>query len=99
MKQSTLPCSVQRRRLLRGAAALAVAPSLSASAAPGEMPNIPALAAYLDGRTLKWQRVRLELPRLADNGLAVPMKVSVDGPFTPAQAVRSVRLFSEKNPV
>ncbi len=45
------------------------------------------------------QRLRLDLPRLADNGFAVPMRIAVDGPFAPGPFVRSIRLFSETNPV
>jgi sulfur-oxidizing protein SoxY len=43
--------------------------------------------------------VRLDLPRLADNGQAVPMKIAVDGPFAPGPYVRAIHLFSQKNPV
>jgi sulfur-oxidizing protein SoxY len=44
-------------------------------------------------------RVRLDLPRLADNGLAVPMRITVAGPFAPGPHVRAIRLFAEANPV
>ena len=41
----------------------------------------------------------LELPALADNGLAVPMKLAMSGPFAPGPTVQAIHLFSEKNPV
>ena len=44
-------------------------------------------------------RVQLELPLLADNGNAVPLKVSVDSPMTADDYVKSIHLFSERNPV
>ncbi len=43
--------------------------------------------------------MRLTLPRLADNGFAVPMKLAVDGPFASGAHVRAIHLFSETNPV
>jgi sulfur-oxidizing protein SoxY len=91
--------SLQRRRVLRAAGAFAVIAGRPARAADGAFPAIPAMAAYLAGRVPSRERVRLELPRLADNGLAVPMRIVVTGPFSPGPHVRAIRLFSEVNPV
>ncbi|HEY5307063.1 MAG TPA: thiosulfate oxidation carrier protein SoxY, partial [Casimicrobiaceae bacterium] len=91
-----------RRRALQAAGALALGACLPARAADGALPALPAIpvmAAYLAGRTPRRERVRLELPRLADNGLAVPMRCVVSGPFAPGPFVRTIRLFSEINPV
>lgn len=87
-----------RRRLLQSATALALVPWVPARAAD-DIPQTPALTAFLAGRKLRLARVRLTLPQLADNGQTVPMKVSVDGPFTPAARVTAINLFSESNPV
>jgi len=57
------------------------------------------MTAFLAGRKPRLARVRLTLPQLADNGQTVPMKVAVDGPFTPATRVTVINLFSESNPV
>jgi len=91
--------SFTRRRLLQGAGALAVVGCIPARAADGALPAIPAMDAYLAGRVPRRERVRLDLPRLADNGLAVPMRIVVAGPFAPGPYVRAIRLFSEINPV
>ena len=88
-----------RRRWLRSGAALVLLPWLPAHAAAEELPQIPAMTAFLAGRKPVSERVRLTLPQLADNGQTVPMKVSVDGPFTPATRVTAINLFSEANPV
>ena len=88
-----------RRRFLQGAALVALAPVLPRPAHAVELPSIPALASFLAGRTPRVERLHLELPRLADNGLVVPMRIRVDGPFAPGPHVRAVRLFSEANPV
>jgi len=100
-----------RRRTLAGALVLAVAslaPRTSraanalGSAGPTSLPALPQIAeldAALAGATPRFERITLELPRLADNGNAVPMKVAVAGPFAAGAHVASISLFSEKNPV
>jgi sulfur-oxidizing protein SoxY len=85
--------------VLRGAGALAVIACVPARAAEGELPAIPALRAFIGRRTPRIERVRLELPRIADNGLSVPMRVAVSGPFAPGPFVRKIALFAEVNPV
>jgi sulfur-oxidizing protein SoxY len=90
--------TLARRRLLQGTAALALAQALP-SVAASELPDIPLLAALLAGRTPRWERLRLELPALADNGQAVPLKLAMPGPFAPGPTVQAIHLFSDKNPV
>ena len=94
-----LPSRTGRRRVLQGAGALVAIACLPARAADGTLPAIPAMTAYLAGRVPLHARLRLELPALADNGFAVPMRVMVAGPFAPGPTVRAIRVFSEKNPV
>ena len=72
---------------------------LPARAADGALPAIPALATFLAGRTPRRERVQLELPRIADNGLSVPLRLAVAGPFASGSFVRKLALFSESNPV
>ena len=43
-------------------------------------------------------RVKLDLPPLIDNGNAVPLSVAVDSPMTREDHVRSIHVFTEKNP-
>ncbi len=88
-----------RRQLLQAGGALALAPWLPARAAGADLPDIPALAALLAGRSPRRERIRLVLPQLADNGQAVPMKVVVDGPFAPGPHVAAIHLYAEANPV
>ena len=88
---------ISRRRLLQGVGGLLIATRLPAAQA--EPPPIPALASFLAGRTPRWERLRLELPPLADNGQAVPMRVSLSGPFAAGSTLLAIHLFSEKNPV
>src|SRR5450631_2379738 len=93
---------ISRRRLLQGAGAWAIASPMFAgvsAAATQEMPAIPALASFLAGRSPRWERLRLEVPALADNGQAVPMRLTMAGPFAPGPALKAIHLFSEVNPV
>ena len=50
-------------------------------------------------REIRKGRVKLELPRLAENGNVVPAKVSVESPMTEQDHVRAIHIFSEKNPL
>ena len=43
-------------------------------------------------------RVKLTLPPLAESGNSVPLKVQVESPMTTEDYVKSIHLFSEKNP-
>ncbi|HWZ71405.1 MAG TPA: thiosulfate oxidation carrier protein SoxY [Casimicrobiaceae bacterium] len=93
---------VSRRRLLQSAGAWALVSPLLAgasAAAAQEMPAIPALTSFLAGRSPRRERLRLDLPTLADNGQAVPMRLTMAGPFAPGPTVRAIHLFSEVNPV
>jgi sulfur-oxidizing protein SoxY len=90
--------SPRRRMLLAGAGAGAATAWLPALAQANELPEIPALQAYLAGRRVQFARMQMDLPRVADNGNSVPIKLGVLGAITPG-AVSTIHLFSEKNPV
>ena len=50
------------------------------------------------GAPVRSGRVKLDLPPLIDNGNTVPLSVSVESPMTPADHVRAIHVFTEKNP-
>ena len=52
-----------------------------------------------DARPITPGRVKLELPRLAENGNVVPVTVTVDSAMTAQDYVKSIHLFAEKNPL
>ena len=85
-----------RRRALgafaAGACLLFVRP---AQATPEEL--AVALRETFGDRPINRGRVKLTMPRLAENGSVVPVTVSVDSPMTPQDYVKSVHLFAEKN--
>lgn len=85
-----------RRRALQtlaaGAFLLIVRP---ATATPDELSI--ALRETFGDRKIMRGRVKLEIPRLAENGGVVPVTVSVDSPMTQQDHVSSIHLFAEKN--
>ena len=91
------PASPRRRALLAGAVALPLT-GFRVQAQTAE-PDVPAFRAFLAGRTAQTGRLVLDIPRIADNGNLVPVRIAMPGPFAPGAEVRSLHLFSEKNPV
>ena len=78
--------------LLAGASLLIVRP---ATATPAELAAV--LRETFGDRRIERGRVRLEIPRLAENGSVVPVTVTVDSPMTQQDYVKSIHLFAEKN--
>lgn len=62
------------------------------------VPETELLHPYLGNSRATLARVKLELPRLADNGFSVPLKVSVSNPVTAQGHVRRLLLLSNRNP-
>jgi sulfur-oxidizing protein SoxY len=88
-----------RRRFL---AAAATSPVLLHARFIRAQPAIDALQPLVQsitgGAQVKTGRVHLEIPRLADNGNAVPLKISVECAMTEGDFVRTIHVLSEKNP-
>lgn len=88
-----------RRRFVTALAGLAAAPLLRIRNARGATDSLePIIRKVTGGAVLREGRVRLEIPRLADNGHSVPLKVGVESPMTSSDHVRSITLLSERNP-
>ena len=51
------------------------------------------------GAPLRSGRVKLDVPPLIDNGNSVPLSVAVESPMTPADHVKAIHVFSERNPL
>jgi sulfur-oxidizing protein SoxY len=69
---------------------------LKSEATPAAMQE--AVRKLTGGAPVRRGRVKLELPPLIDNGNTVPLTVSVESPMTAADHVRSIHVFTEKNP-
>ena len=101
MKSASHPPSAplpMRRLLLASAAALPLLPALALAQTEPE-PQVPAFKAFVAGRSVSAGRLTLEIPRIADNGNVVPVRIVLPGPFAVGAEVKSIHLFSEKNPV
>lgn len=88
-----------RRRCLAALAALAgvkLAPVQDAWAADEGVAAV--IRAFTGGNPVRKGRVRLDAPRLADNGHSVPLKISVESPMTASDHVRAITVLSERNP-
>lgn len=72
---------------------------LPVRAAASELPAVAEMTDWLAGRAPRFGRLALDIPRLADNGNAVPLRITMTGLFAPGTELRAVRLYSEKNPV
>jgi sulfur-oxidizing protein SoxY len=86
-----------RRRLLAAAGGAAIALAVRpACATPESMAS--AIRNVVGEAPITPGRVKLELPPLVENGNTVAMGVSVDSPMTPADHVKAIHVFTEKNP-
>ncbi|HYU68818.1 MAG TPA: SoxY-related AACIE arm protein [Burkholderiales bacterium] len=87
---------MKRRDFLGGAAgALALPRAALAQVDPLD----PLVRALSNGAPVRKGKVTLVLPQLADNGNSVPIRIAVDSPMTAADHVKSIHLYSERNPV
>jgi sulfur-oxidizing protein SoxY len=93
-----------RRAVLAGAGAAGAAgafgvPLLTvrpAAATPDKMKA--AIKEVVGEAPVKKGRVTLDIPPLVENGNTVAMTVTVESPMTPADHVKVVHVFNEKNP-
>jgi sulfur-oxidizing protein SoxY len=90
---------LSRGSLLAGAVGILVLPLGSvAEAAPEDMAEAMAEALGKDA-PIKPGRIKIELPQLAENGNSVPLKIAVESPMSAADHVKTIFIFSERNPV
>ena len=87
---------MKRRDFLAGAAGALAFPGTALAQVDTLDPHVRALA---DGAPVRKGKVTLVLPQLADNGNSVPIRITVDSPMTAADHVKSIHLYSERNPV
>ena len=87
-----------RRRFLSLLASLPTALLPLRAARAQADPFAPLLRELTGGAPVTRGRVTIDTPMLADNGLSVPLNLSIESAMTAADHVRSIALFSEKNP-
>ena len=80
---------------LAGGASLAAVPT-RAQADPAAARE--AIRKVVGDAPVRAGKVKLVVPPLIDNGNAVALSVTVDSPMTPADHVKAIHVFAEKNP-
>jgi sulfur-oxidizing protein SoxY len=98
MTKSEPPAHPSRRRALHALAASACLLFVRPAAATPET-LAAALRETFGDRPITPGRIKLEIPRLAENGNIVPVAISVDSPMTEQDYVKSIQLFAERNPL
>ena len=83
-----------RRAFLAGAGAVLVV--RPAQATPASM--AAAIRQVTGDAAVKPGKIKLGIPPLVENGNAVAITVSVDSPMTATDHVKSIHVFTEKNP-
>jgi len=96
MKPSTPPL-LTRRQALALTAGLGTALAFPAArAAEGDL--AAAILSYTGGVTPRPGKVQIDIAELVENGNVVPIGVRVESPMTPANHVKTIAVFNEKNP-
>ena len=67
-----------------------------AHATPAAMQD--AIQKVVGGAPVRRGRAKLDVPPLIDNGNSVALSVTVESPMTPADYVKTIHVFTEKNP-
>ena len=99
--------ALDRRQLLAAVGSGLLAPGASVSAAFAQQTEPAAVTpqytaartALLAGREARPGRVELDVPRLAESGNSVSLKVTVASPMSPTDHVKALHILSEQNPI
>ena len=87
------PGLTRREALAAGFSVVLAAPARATTESMAE-----AVRAFAGEAPLRPGRITLEIPPLVENGNSVPLTVKVSSPMTPADHVRRIAIFNEKNP-
>lgn len=90
---------INRRRAIASTAGFALVPMVTASASATPESMTEAIRETVGAAEVKRGRVTIEAPRLAENGNSVQIIVKADSPMTVADHVKTISVFSEKNPI
>ena len=86
-------------RLAGAFAAGAAAPAIGISPAAADLAEMRvAVEKFTGGAKVTPGRVKLEIPPLVENGNSVQCTITVESPMTPADHVKTIHVFNEKNP-
>jgi sulfur-oxidizing protein SoxY len=91
---------MKRRAFLAASGAAAATAALPATAQRFQPAQdiTPLIAKLAGGAQAQRRGVEIELPRIAENGNSVPLRVRVASPMTAADHVTAIHLLAERNP-
>ena len=99
MKKSPTRRAVLAERRRRGAAGALGVPLLTVRPAAATPETMQAAIKEVVGEApVRKGKVTLDIPPLVENGNTVAMTVTVESPMTPADHVKAIHVFNEKNP-
>ena len=88
-----------RRELLAGAGALCGATCLALRPSQATPDTLRAAIKKVVGNAEVGKgKISMDIPALVENGNVVPLSIAVDSPMTPANYVKAIHIFNEKNP-
>jgi len=89
-----------RRQVLGALVASVLLPAINTSHAAADVPErLQSLIYEVTGSVIPTVgKVKLTLPPLAESGNSVPLKIQIESPMTAEEYVKSIHVFSEKNP-
>lgn len=86
-------------RLAGALAAGSAVPTIMVRPAAADLAEMQAAVdKFTGGAKVTPGRVKLDIPPLVENGNSVQCTVTVDSPMTPADHVRAIHIFNERNP-
>lgn len=92
--------AVTRRQTLKWAGIAATAAMLAPRMAfADEKAVAEELKKLFADKKMEAGKIKLDVPQIAENGLVVPVDVSVESPMTDADYVKSVHIFADGNPL
>lgn len=89
--------TITRRQVVLASAGLAATAWVCPALAQSDELAV-AVSSYAAGKKITEGKVKLDVAELVDNGNVVPIAVTVDSPMTPANHVKAIAVFNEKNP-
>lgn len=92
------PFRPSRRDVIAGGAATLLLAGQPPAAGAEATPLAQLIARVTEGAVPMRGRIALELPRISENGNAVPIGITVESPMTPADHVRWIHIIAGKNP-
>jgi sulfur-oxidizing protein SoxY len=99
-RKSGMSAITSRRDIMKGGAAAAFALVLAPHMSLAKPAEVEAALKKLYGdKKMAKGKVTLDLPQIAENGLVVPINVSVESKMTAAEYVKAVHVFADGNPL